>query len=205
METKIILFGGSFDPIHLGHTKVAQFCIDYLKADKLIFVPAKRSPLKNYNPANGSDRLSMIQLAIRDYPQFSVSDCELIRPAPSYTIDTVIHFKKKYGQNAEFVFLVGIDTAKDIYKWHKFNDLMKICDFYFMKRPNCNLPDFDKLAEHINTEQLEKIKNNIIPTPLIDISSTQIRNALEKNENPKEFLDPNVFEYILKKSLYYKP
>jgi nicotinate-nucleotide adenylyltransferase len=202
MKIKIILFGGSFDPIHLGHIKVAQFCINYLKADKLIFIPAKRSPFKNYNPVSGSDRLAMIELAIKDYSQFSVSDCELIRPAPSYTIDTVNYFQKEYDRYTEFIFLVGLDMAKDIYKWHKFNELMAICDIYFMKRPNCSLPDYDKLAEYINQEQLEKIKNNIIPTPLIDVSSTQIRAAFKNNQTPKEFLDPKVYDYIIKNSLY---
>ena len=93
-ERKIALFGGTFDPVHIGHTTVAKDAARQIGVEKIIFVPAKRSPLKGFLPkANDKHRLEMISLAIAEEKNFEVSDCELIKPAPSYTLDTVRQFQ----------------------------------------------------------------------------------------------------------------
>ena len=92
---KVILFGGSFDPIHNGHVRVAQHTLDTLGADALIFIPAHRSPHKTELPTAGQHRLAMIQKAIEGIDGFACSDCELIRQDPSYSMDTIRHCQKR--------------------------------------------------------------------------------------------------------------
>jgi len=205
MKRKIILFGGSFDPIHNGHTIVARFAINYIGADGLVFVPAQRSPHKRVWPeANAADRLSMIELAIGDEKAMCVSDCELKRDPPSYTIDTVRYFRDQYGPEAELYWLVGADVLKDLPRWYRIKDLLDECNLCLMLRPG-----FDKfqLNEFINVfgqVRVNNLKQNIIPNPLIDISSTEIRQRILTGGDVPEMVHPAVLEYIRKHGLYAK-
>src|SRR4030043_1662232 len=107
-ERKIALFGGTFDPIHLGHTPVAADASEHIGAEKIVFVPAKRSPLKGFLPrANDNHRLKMISLAIAGEKNFRVSDYELKRPAPSYTLATIRKFQADYGSETSIHWLLG--------------------------------------------------------------------------------------------------
>jgi nicotinate-nucleotide adenylyltransferase len=124
-ERVIALFGGTFDPIHLGHTGVAEAAAVRICAEKLIFIPAKCSPLKGFSPhAGDGDRLAMITLAIAGRDNFAVSDCELKRPAPSYTLDTVRLFKREYGPGISIHWLLGADSVEDLVHWHKVRELI---------------------------------------------------------------------------------
>ncbi|HSR08852.1 MAG TPA: nicotinate-nicotinamide nucleotide adenylyltransferase, partial [Bryobacteraceae bacterium] len=103
---RIALFGGTFDPIHVGHTTVADAAAQRIGAEQVVLIPAKISPLKGFFPfASDNDRLKMIELAIADHELFSASDCELKRPAPSYTLDTVRQFQRDYGPQAHIHWL----------------------------------------------------------------------------------------------------
>jgi len=109
-ERKIALFGGTFDPVHVGHTTVAGEAREHIGAEKVVFVPAKRSPLKGFLPqANDTDRLAMISLAIAADARFEVSDYELRKPAPSYTLETVRHFQQVYAEAVSIYWLIGAD------------------------------------------------------------------------------------------------
>ena len=111
----ITLFGGTFDPIHLGHTTVARAAAELIRAEKIIFIPAKRSPLKGFLPrASDEDRLQMITLAIADEERFEVSDYELSKPAPSYTLETVRRFQKACGADTSIHWLIGADGIDDL-------------------------------------------------------------------------------------------
>jgi nicotinate-nucleotide adenylyltransferase len=132
---RIIMFGGTFDPVHLGHTTVASAAADYIEADKIIFIPAKRSPLKEALPrASDIDRLNMLSLAIKNRKYFEVSDYELSKPAPSYTLDTVKHFKSIYGNEFSFYWLVGADSINDLIYWYGITELIDLCNLSMMYR-----------------------------------------------------------------------
>ena len=147
-DRKIILFGGTFDPIHLGHTAVAAFAAENIKAEKVIFVPAKRSPLKNLLPKAGdSDRFAMIALAIAGNEKFELSDCELKKSTPSYTLDTVREFKKAYGEDVEIYWLVGADSVDDLPYWYKITELIDECNLCVMYRAGYEKPDFKKFTK----------------------------------------------------------
>ncbi len=199
----IALFGGTFDPIHLGHTTVAADALGYLDAEKIVFIPAKRSPLKGFLPrANDNDRLNMISLAIAGEKNFRVSDYELKRPAPSYTLATIRKFQADYGSETSIHWLIGADGADDLAYWYKISELIDACNLTTMYRAGCEPPDFSKFKDIWGRERIEKLQRNIIPTPLVDISSTEIRNRIAIKGNYTEMLHPAVADYIRKNGLY---
>ena len=202
MKSKIILFGGTFDPIHSGHVKVAEFAFDYIGGDELVFVVAKRSPHKCVFPSvEGSFRLEMVDLAVAGKDNFRVSDCELHRGDPSYTIDTVSSFIEEYGPDTDFYWLVGADMVKDLPRWHEVDQLLDLCNVCVMYRGGFGEPDFSEFSG-LGAERVEKLKKNVICTPLIDVSSTEVRTKLACGEDLRGVLCPPVLEFIEKNGLY---
>jgi nicotinate-nucleotide adenylyltransferase len=200
---RIALFGGTFDPIHLGHTTVASDALERISAEKIIFVPAKRSPLKGSLPrANDNHRLKMISLAIADEKNFQVSDYELQKPTPSYTLATVQKFQADYGEDTSIHWLIGADSIDDLAYWYKITELIDACNLTTMYRAGCEPPDFIKFKEIWDSEHIEKLQRNIIRTPLVDISSTEIRDLIAKNGDFTKMVHPAVADYIRKNGLY---
>jgi nicotinate-nucleotide adenylyltransferase len=204
MVTKrIALLGGTFDPIHLGHTTVADAAARLLEAEKLIFVPAKISPLKGFFPfAHDPDRLRMIELAIAGNGRFAVSACEFQRPAPSYTLDTVRQFKRQYGPQTTIHWLIGADGIGDLVYWHKIQDLIDECNLTTMRRPGYPAPDFDRFEPLWGPQRVAKLKENVIETPLVNVSSTEVRRRLAAGEDVTGMLHPDVIRYIRAHNLY---
>jgi nicotinate-nucleotide adenylyltransferase len=200
---RIALFGGTFDPIHLGHTTVAQAAARPIDAEKIIFVPAKISPLKGFFPfARDEDRLRMIELAVAGNNLFAVSDSELKRPAPSYTLDTVRHFKDEYGPATAIHWLLGADGVGDLVHWYRIPDLIDECHLTTMRRPGYPRPDFDRFEPLWGPQRVAKLKQDVIETPLVDISSTEVRRRLAAGEDVSAMLHPDVLRYIREHSLY---
>lgn len=200
---KIVLFGGTFDPVHCGHIKVAAHASEKIGADKVIFIPAKRSPHKKVFPvASDIDRFEMIQIAVADKDNFHVSDCELKRGDPSYTLDTVKYFRKQYLQACELYWLVGADTITDLDKWYCIEELVDICNLCVMYRAGFGRPDLKSLKETLGDDRVSKLEQNVIATPLIDVSSTAIREKNALGEDICGMVDENVLAYIKKTGLY---
>jgi nicotinate-nucleotide adenylyltransferase len=200
---KIALFGGTFDPVHLGHTAVAASAAEKIGAEKVVFVPAKRSPLKGFVPA-GSDehRLAMIALAIAGNEKFEVSDFELSKPAPSYTLETVRKFQGDYGSDCSIYWLVGADGVDDLQHWYAIEELIDTCNLCTMCRAGCEAPDYGKFEGIWGRRRVEKLQKNIIQTPLVDASSTEIRRRLAAGQDVSDMLHPAVAEYIRRNGLY---
>ena len=202
-KRRIALFGGTFDPIHLGHTTVAADAIKQIGAEKIIFIPAKRSPLKGFLPrASDADRLHMISLATADEKSFEVSDCEVSKPAPSYTLATVEKFQRDFGGETSIHWLVGADSIEDLVYWHKIVELIDACHLTTMYRAGCEPPNFTKFEGLWGRRRVEKLKRDIVQTPLVDISSTEIRNRLAAGHDVTTMLHPAVADYIRKNKLY---
>jgi nicotinate-nucleotide adenylyltransferase len=200
---KIILFGGTFDPIHLGHTTVATDAARQIDAEKIIFIPAKHSPLKGSFPkAGGRDRLKMITLATAEDKRFEVSDCELKKTKLNYTLETVRDFQQRLGGEAAIYWLMGADGIDELPFWYKITELLDECELSVMYRGGCEVPDFGKFETLWGRERVEKLQRNVIQTPLIDISSTLIRNRLASGLDVTGMLAPAVVEYIRKHKLY---
>jgi nicotinate-nucleotide adenylyltransferase len=202
-KRKIALFGGTFDPIHLGHTTIAADALEHIGAEKIIFVPAKRSPLKGFLPrANDNHRLNMISLAIASEKIFQVSDYELKRPAPSYTLETIRKFQADYGSDTSIHWLIGADGVDDLAYWYKITELIDACNLTTMYRAGCETPNFARFEETWGRQRIEKLQRNIIQTPLVDISSTKIRDLIAKSGDISKMLHPAVADYIRKNGLY---
>ena len=200
---KIALFGGTFDPIHLGHTAVSAAAADHIGAEKIIFIPAKRSPLKESFPQAGDDdRFAMIALAIADNKRFQISDYELKKRQPSYTLETVRYFQAEFGNDASIYCLVGADTVDELPHWYRITELLDTCILCAMFRAGCKPPDFARFMENWGSQRIEKLMRNVIKTPLVDISSTEIRNRLAAGRDVSNMLAPPVADYIRKHGLY---
>jgi nicotinate-nucleotide adenylyltransferase len=201
-QRRIALFGGTFDPIHLGHTTVAEAAAQQLTAENVVFIPAKVSPLKGFSPlASDEDRLRMIALASAGHARFALSDWELKRPAPSYTLDTVRQFQHEYGPEVEIHWLLGADSVADLVHWHRIQELIDECSLTTMQRPGY-APDFDRYEPLWGAERVAKLRRNAIQTPLLDISSTQVRRRLAAGEDVSNMLHPDVIRYIRVHGLY---
>ena len=203
MIKKIALFGGTFDPIHNGHIQVAQYAANEIDAEKVILIPAKRSPHKKAMPIAGAeDRIKMISLAIADKSAFEISDCEIRRPDPSYTLETINYFRSKYPPDTKLYWLIGADSLKDLVKWYKIRDLMDICQICVMFRAGFEKPSFDKFIPVFGLEHVEKLVENVIEAPLIEISSTDIRGKIASGQNVEKLVHPDVLKYIIENNLY---
>lgn len=203
MEKKIILFGGTFDPIHIGHTTVAASAAEQIRAEKVVFIPAKRSPHKELFPTVTAEaRLKMISLAIAGNRKFTLSDYELKRADPSYTLDTVKSFQAEYGSDYSIYFLVGADMLKDLDKWYKIEELIDGCNLAVMYRAGFERPCFCGFESVLGTQRVKKLRANVISTPLIEISGTEIRRKLASGAEVVTMLDEKVLAYIKENGLY---
>lgn len=185
------LYGGSFDPIHIGHLITTQSVLEKRKLEQIIFVPSHISPLKqDAKPIADFHRLEMVKLAIENNPQFSFSDSEIQKENISYTIDTLLELKKKY---AEIELIIGFDNLCVFDKWYKPEEIFELAKVVVMKR------DVDNLSITKNSYFDRAI---FVDTPTIEISSTDIRNRV-KNGLPIDYLVPHkVKEYISQNRLY---
>ena len=202
-EKKIALFGGTFDPVHLGHTTVAAAAGDGVGADKVIFVPARRSPLKAFFPeASDEDRLAMIELAIEGNGRFGFSDYELKKAGPSYTLETVRYFRQQLGSNVPIYWLIGADTIADLPHWYGVIELIDECNIAVMHRAGFAPPDFSKYVSLWGETRVKKMRQNVVETPLVDISSTEVRKRLAGGQEVSGMISPKVLRYIRENRLY---
>ena len=182
---KIAIYGGSFDPVHHAHLILAREAIETLGLEKVILVPAAISPLKKAAPvASGEVRLAMLRTAIRGQPEFEVDECELLRPPPSYTIDTVEEIRRREC-DAVLYCLIGEDNIEQLPRWHRFNELEKLVRFVVLDRTG---------KQPTHTYQLIHRR--------IDISATEIRRRVAQHESIRYLVTGSVEEIIQREKLY---
>jgi nicotinate-nucleotide adenylyltransferase len=187
------IFGGSFNPVHFGHLLPVSVAFDELSLDKILFVPARKPPHKSSaNLLEPRHRLNMLRLALADDPRFEISEYELNESNSSYTIDTLTHFKGIYPSDELFL-LIGSDSLLDLKKWHRWEELFDYAKIAVLCRP-C----FD--VERIKGEILERIV--IVNTPLVEISSSEIRSRLVYGQSIRYFTPDAVLRYISDNCLF---
>tara|TARA_B100000700_G_scaffold237481_1_gene263668 strand:+ start:63 stop:647 length:585 start_codon:yes stop_codon:yes gene_type:complete len=192
---KVCLFGGTFDPPHLGHLIIAQTIFEAENFDQIVFVPAYQPPHKNGMKISPVDqRLEMLKIAISENPNFIMSDLEIQRKGLSYSIDTIIDYKKQNNLNSdELFYLMGSDSLKQFKKWKDTKKIIDECRVIVAIRPGFRPSDIPNWI-------LAKIQFASIPR--IEISSTTIRDRWIDNKTIRYMVTESVWQYINKNKLY---
>jgi nicotinate-nucleotide adenylyltransferase len=220
--TRIGLFGGTFNPIHKGHLRAALKVRETFALDKIYLVPAALPPHKEPGGVSSAkDRMEMTRLAVSNTPDVIASDVELNRPGPSYTIDTVNHFKSKLPEDTELYFILGLDAFLEIDTWKSYRKLFHLIPFIVMTRPGRSYRDTTMMWKTLNAYIVSNISDGYrfsesrscyvhddmqaiftVDIDPLDISSTGIRELIKKGRSIQSLLPEKVAAFILNKGLY---
>lgn len=212
MRTGIL--GGTFNPIHLAHLRIAEEVQQACDLDRLLFVPAAEPPHKDVaGQVSFAHRLAMVKAAIRGYPTFQVSDLEIQRSGKSFSVDT-LEILRKEDPHGERFFIIGLDSYRDIASWKDFTRIFSLSHLVVMTRPGVQLDDpleplpvaaredfcYDGVSEKIH----HRSGNSLIflKETYLDISSTRIRSLLNNRQSIRHLVAPGVADYIEEHGLY---
>jgi len=205
MARQMVLFGGTFDPIHFGHLIVARAVAEQRGFDRVTLVPAARTPHKQGASASAADRLAMLRLAIEGEDLFDVSEAELQRPGASYTFDTLDAFRRADGGEVQLHWLIGSDMLADLPNWHRAAEVIALAQIVVACRP----PWQERIAEilaqlsvRFGADAADRLSQGVVQTPLIAISSSEIRSRLAEGRSIRFLVPESVREYISAHGLY---
>jgi len=188
---KIGLYFGSFNPVHVGHLIIANHIINNTGLSQLWFVVSPQNPFKNASSLlNEYQRLHLVNIAIEGEAKLRASNVEFKLPKPSYTIDTLTYLKEKYP-DYEFAIIMGSDGFQNLNKWKNYEMLVKHYSFYIYKRPGFEITDTFGAAV------------TVMNAPLLDISSTAIRNMIKEKKSIR-FLVPDIVKEDIERNAYYR-
>lgn len=205
------IFGGTFDPIHLGHLNLANEVYRHLNLKEISFLPCNQSSIKKKPVANIADRLAMLELAIRYYPYFNINDCEIKRSGISYTIDTLKFLRQEI--DSPLCFIMAMDTFAQFNLWHKWQEILTLTHLVIANRPDNLMPTNKEILQLLNERQSREVKDlqaniagkiyliNIKPNP---ISATLIRDLIKDGKDASHLLPRAVWNYIKQHNLYHK-
>lgn len=197
---KIGIIGGSFDPIHFGHLIMAEFLREYKNLEKIIFVPTGNAPHKKYR-IPGEKRIKMVDLAIEANSYFASSNVELINENVSYTVDT-IKYLRNICPDPEFYFIIGLDNLFELDTWYNPEDLSQVTKFIVANRISNNRKKSDAIEKCQELNKRFGFDIELVDTPIIEISSSEIRNRIDKGLSIKYLTLDSVIEYIGENELY---
>lgn len=183
------VLGGSFDPVHHGHLIAADRATEALGLDTVLFVPCARQPLKPQDPVASTDRrLTMLRLAIGGYSRFALETCELERPAPSYTIDTLRLLRERWPQE-RLVLILGADAAAELPRWRAADEVARIAEIAVLTRPGA-------------PEVTSAFVKHLVATPAIEISASDIRARRLTGKSIRYLTPESVVQYIERNGIY---
>jgi nicotinate-nucleotide adenylyltransferase len=188
---KIGLYGGSFDPVHHGHLLAAQAALEAIGLDRVIFIPAARSPFKpDKQPGPDHARVRMLEMAVQDRKDMEVDQSEILRGGISYTIDTVLHIRERFT-GAELHYIIGADQCGGLPKWKDADRLRSLTHFAVIPRPgipDARLPD--------------GFQGTVLTGHMINISSTGIRGRIRRQQSIQWLVPPEIESFIHTNRLY---
>lgn len=192
---KIGLFFGSFNPVHIGHMVIASYMAEFTSLDKVWMVVSPHNPFKEKKTLlNDLARLQLLRIAVEDNAKIKASNIEFNLPQPSYTIHTLIHLEEKYPKN-EFSLIMGADNLAGLSKWKNYELILEKYDIYVYPRANFHLNDLS-ISSHPRIKMTE--------APIMEISSSFIREAIKNKKNISYMLPKNVYQYIQEMNYYKK-
>jgi nicotinate-nucleotide adenylyltransferase len=189
------VFGGTFDPIHLGHLRAAENARECLELDRVAFIPAGTPPHRGLPSSSPLDRFAMTALATAGHPGFAVSDVELRREGPSYTVDTVAGLRQE-SPEAEVYVIVGSDTFPEMATWKEHERLMSLCTVAVVARPG----EVRAAAEGPAVGRAPRVA--WVEGPGLDISASAIRGRVRERKSIRYLVPDAVADYIAKRALY---
>lgn len=188
--------GGTFNPIHYGHIFVANYVMDYMNLDRIVFIPSGNPPHKNNEEViDKNHRKKMVELAIKDNFKFYIDSIELEKEGYSYSYDTITYLKNNNPYD-KFFYIIGQDAFLLIEQWYKYKKIIDITHFLVVTR------GMKLKAQMQDIQKKHNINMTFIDTPIIEISSTQIRKRVKAKKTIKYFVNEDVEKYILQNSLY---
>ena len=191
-KRSIGILGGAFDPVHLGHLHIAERACEQLGLDRLIFIPATRSPLREENPrASAGDRRAMLALAVEGDPRFGIDDVELDRGGVCYSIDTAHYLRERYPSQ-RLLWIIGADHAGRLPQWYRIEKLVDLVEFAIFPRPS-----FGAEPPAIAGLRVRHLSGDPVAT-----SSSEVRGRIAKGLSVGFFLPPEVHRYICHHRLY---
>jgi nicotinate-nucleotide adenylyltransferase len=200
--TKVGLFGGSFDPVHFGHLILAEWVRDALQLDQLWFVPAAISPLKGRAPlATGPQRSDMVRLAIAGHDPFQLNDIELVRGDVSYTVDTLRALVESHPE-VQFYWLLGSDALATLPQWKEPQTICRLAIPTVLRRRPVPEPELNFVRAWVPEDRFARIASAQVQAPLIEISSTEIRERLAAGRSIRYLVPRAVEKYIETHGLY---
>jgi nicotinate-nucleotide adenylyltransferase len=187
------LFFGSFNPVHIGHMALANYMLSFTDMKQVWFIISPHNPLKNKNTLlHQNYRLNLVNLAISDHPNMRASNIEFNLPQPSYTIHTLAHLHEKFPTH-QFSLIMGQDNLQSFAKWKNYEEILNRYHLYVYPRPNAELSEFDN-HPHVH----------LTHAPLMEISSTFIRQAINNKKDMRFFMPEKVWQEIDEMSFYKK-
>ena len=200
---RIALFGGSFNPIHLGHLAAAEGVVDALSLERVVFVPAGTPPHKTPSClAPAAHRMRMVELAVRDNPRFELWDFEARASGTSFTIDTVRDWKRNHGAAGPVDFVIGADTVRELPTWRSIGELFEECTFVVVSRPGWGDEVPNELADQVGRERVDAMWRRKVNVPLVDVSSSELRRRLAEGRSVRYLVPDAVIAYIREHGLY---
>ena len=206
---KIGLYFGTFNPIHVGHLIIANHMAEHSDLDQIWMMVTPHNPLKKKNTLlDDYHRLQMVHLAAEDFPKIKPSDIEFKLSQPNYTVNTLVHLEEKYP-NYEFSLIMGEDNLKSLHKWKNYEVILENHDIYVYPRLETKGSVEEAIStdvENLDLKILQKFgtKIHMIDAPVVEISSTFIRNNIKKGKNVQPLLPAKVWKYIDHNNFYKK-
>ena len=191
---RIAIYGGSFNPMHIGHEKIVDYVLDNLNMDKIIIIPVGIPSHRENNLEQSDTRLKICKEIFKGNKKIEVSDIEIKGEGKSYTYDTLLKLMDLYGENNEFFEIIGEDSLKSLKTWKNYEELLKICKFIVFRRKDDKNIQIDE--EFLNNKNIIILENEYY-----DISSTEIRNMVKNNEDISDFVNKKVKKLIEKEYL----
>lgn len=205
MAEQIVLFGGTFDPVHVGHLIVARALAETCGFERITFVPAARPPHKTAACAAAEHRLAMLRLAVAGEEVFDICELELHRTGPSYTFETLGALQRQQGGEPTMHWVIGADMLADLPNWHRVKDVLAMARIVVATRPpwHQRLEElFAALSGVFSDRQVALLRQSVVRTPLIDISSSDIRSRVAAGRSIRHLVPETVRTYLFRHRLY---
>ncbi len=189
---KIGVFSGSFNPIHVGHLILANYMLEFTCLDEIWFVVTPHNPLKRQDDLlDDQQRLEMVRLALQDYDGLYASDVEFRMPRPSFTVDTLAKLEKEWPDH-EFILMIGGDNWVIFDQWKEYERILQ----------NYRVFIYPRKGEEVSIPPKLQCNVQVVDAPMVEVSSSFIRDGIKGGKNMRAFLPQNVYEYIEEKELY---